>query len=69
MIVICITSRIDDGRWRRTELIKALEAVSTVMSATLMVSAVDSEVVTAKAEQMPSICKVIGLFSMIGFVR
>ena len=42
--------------------------VASAVSATLMVSAVPSEVVTASAEQMPRICSVIGLPSRIGAV-
>ncbi len=47
----------------------ALEHAVTAVKAKLMISEVDICEVTAKAEQMPSTCKVIGLLSTKGSSR
>ncbi len=54
---------------RRSALINPLARVSTAVRAAHITRAVSREVVTAKAEQIPKICTVIGLPPMIGLPR
>jgi hypothetical protein len=53
----------------RIRLITPPDRQSTTVSATDMVIAVDKVVVTARAEQMPNICRVIGLLPISGRTR
>ena len=55
--------------WLRIALIATLEQVNTTVSAAHITRAVANDVVTARAEQIPIICTVMGLLSMIGPVR
>ena len=66
MIAICAIIRMLDGICFRIQLIKKLENAVTVVRAMHMVTVVLRLLVTANAEQIPSICKAIGLLSMTG---
>ena len=48
---------------------KRLEKETTLVSATHMTRVTDKLLVTARAEQIPSICNVIGFSSSKGLVR
>ena len=48
---------------------ETLERVNTKINAALITREVDTDVVTARAEQMPNTCSVTGLLAMIGSVR
>jgi hypothetical protein len=66
IIAISTIIRILPGIWFRMRLTDRLENATTNMTAILITKAVSIFVVTASAEQMPSICTPIGLFSNIG---
>ena len=69
MIESCVMIRTLPGiLFRRTEIEK-FESTSTKVSAALITSEVSTFVVTAKAEQMPSTCRVIGFFTCSGSTR
>jgi hypothetical protein len=55
-----------DGMWLRINEINKLENAQTAVNAKDITKAVSSFVVIANAEQIPSICKAIGLLSIIG---
>ena len=65
-MVICTIIRILDGMKLRTHEMKKLEKAVTKVKAILITTAVFMLVVTANAEQIPSICKAIGLLPKIG---
>ncbi len=69
MIVICTMMRTERGRKRRMALIDAPDSASTQVTAADITSAVSSVVVTASAEQMPRICRVIGFSPTSGVMR
>src|SRR5690606_41287558 len=58
-----------DGICLRIIEIKKLENAVTKVNATLITSAFATLVVTANAEQIPKICRAIGLLSKIGEVK
>ena len=66
MIVICTMMRMLFGTRRRMLLIAAPDSDATLVSATHISSAGNSDVVTASAEQMPSTCSVIGFLDGLG---
>jgi hypothetical protein len=65
-MVICTIKRIDGGMWRRIKLIDVFANDRTTVNETHIVNVVASDVVTARAEQIPRICNVIGFSAMIG---
>ncbi|CAI8834499.1 protein of unknown function [Methylococcus capsulatus] len=69
MITICAMIRTLLGMWLRIKAMPALEQAVTEVSARLMIKAVDNCEVTAKAEQMPSTWRVMGLLSTSGSMR
>ena len=66
MIVICTMMRMLVGMNLRMRLTELFAMAVTKMRARHMVTAVSSFVVTARAEQIPRICKAMGLSSKIG---
>ena len=61
-MVICTMIRILDGIAERMIDMKKLENAQTAVSAIDITRLTCSDDVTAKAEQIPSICNAIGLF-------
>ena len=68
MITICTIMRMLPGIWWRMLDTKKLEKAVTTVNATHMTSVTCSDEVTASAEQMPRICRAMGLFRKIGAV-
>ena len=66
MIVNCTMMRIEPGMRFRIKLTERFDKVSTKITAPHITIEVSSFVVTASAEQMPSTCSAIGLFSKSG---
>jgi hypothetical protein len=66
MMIICTMIRMLLGVCCRTALIAALEQAVTDVRANAMINEVDIWEVTAKAEQTPNTCKVMGLLSTNG---
>lgn len=68
-MVICTMMRMLPGIMLRIAATAALEAAVTRITATHMVMVVSILLVTARAEQIPSTCRAIGLFEKIGVSR
>jgi hypothetical protein len=66
MMIICTMIRMLLGVCWRTALIAALEHAVTDVKARAIINEVDICEVTAKAEQTPSTCRVMGLLSTNG---
>src|SRR5690606_26024581 len=69
MITICTIMRIELGIWLRIIEMNRLEKPVTSVSAIDITSAVCRFDVTASAEQMPRICRPIGLLAKTGLNR
>ena len=69
MITICTIMRIELGIWLRISEMNRLENPVTSVSAADITSAVCKFEVTASAEQMPRICRPMGLLLKIGLSR
>ena len=69
MTVICTIMRMLVGTCFRIRLTPMLEKASTKITARHITIAVSSLLVTASAEQIPSICRAIGLLLRIGSSR
>ncbi len=66
MITICTIMRIEFGIWLRIIEMNRFEKAQTRVSATDMTNAVLRLEVTASAEQIPRICRPMGLLLKIG---
>ena len=68
-MVICTMMRMLLGMTPRMRLIAAPANAATLVSAAHISRVGSSDVVTASAEQIPSICRVTGLLSISGLRR
>ena len=66
MMVNCTMMRMELGILLRSRLTKKLEKVRTKITAPHITTEVSILVVTARAEQIPSTCNAMGLFSKSG---
>ena len=66
MMTICTMIRIEPGIWLRIIEMNIDEKAVTKVTASAMTKDTCNDEVTARAEQMPSTCSVIGLLSISG---
>ena len=69
IIVICTIILILLGIWFLINDINKFENATTLVRATHITNVTDKLLVTAKAEQMPKICNVIGFSSIRGLTK
>jgi len=68
MMVICTIMRMLPGMWLRIRDTKKLEKAVTSVSATHITRDTFMLEVTARAEQIPRICRAMGLLSKMGLI-